>query len=313
MKKFLLCFVILSLSLFVEAQDTIKVDFSGSLYPSVQYFDFEDNSMNDYFYADTTQANNLWKIGDPIKNVFATGKFSNRALLTDTANPYPANNKSSFYMKLHHESIGWMDVMFSYKLNTDTLTDGGTIEISPDNGSTWFNIAEQSQDPNFQWNFTAFSGGGYQLTDTISSLGEPGMSGTSDWKSAYISVFYSPGCCVPWDFMLRFTFASDHIMNTAKDGWMLDNLWVQANMEGISKNDNVSRVTFYPNPTTHYLSFENLVEPTALVLYNSVGQHALETTVIKNETIDVSGLNPGIYLGVLKNSETYQTTKIIIQ
>jgi hypothetical protein len=312
MKKFTLCLLTITLSFFLQAQDTIKVDFAGTPNPSFHYFNFEDNSSNNYFYADSTQANNLWEIGDPIKTNFTSGISSYRALVTDTVNPYPINNTSSLYMNLYHSGLGWLEIMFWYKIDSDTITDGGTIEFSFDNGLSWYNITETHPDPQIWWsaNFST----GMNLTDTITSLGEPGISGTSDWEPGYVNIFNSvAGCCDPWTMKVRFSFASDNTMNNPKDGWILDNFSISAMMEGINNLNTSENISLFPNPSSNYISFENISESTTITLFNAAGEKTMETLVKENATIDVSRLTPGIYFAFCKNTKLHETKKIILK
>src|SRR5438874_270431 len=87
---------------------------------------------------DTTQANNLWHIGMPYKTIFNYAYSEWNAIVTDTSNPYPANNISSFIIKEPYVGLGQISFMHYYY--TDGHHAGGYVETSDDYGQTWNNI-----------------------------------------------------------------------------------------------------------------------------------------------------------------------------
>ena len=64
-------------------------------------------------------------------------------MITDTINLYPISNYSSFIIQniaSYGNIYGMKMFTGNYMVNTDSLTDYGKIEFSPDNGITWVNI-----------------------------------------------------------------------------------------------------------------------------------------------------------------------------
>ena len=69
----------------------------------------------------------------------------------------------------------------------------------------------------------------------------------------------------------------------------------------------------YPNPTLNYISIKNLDFNSLITIYNLAGQLVYSETNSndKNETIDLSGLNSGIYLLNISNNNNSYTYRII--
>ena len=69
----------------------------------------------------------------------------------------------------------------------------------------------------------------------------------------------------------------------------------------------------YPNPTLNYISIKNLDFNSLITIYNLTGQLVYSETNAnnKNKTIDLSGLNSGIYLLNISNNNNSYTYRII--
>lgn len=77
---------------------------------------------------------------------------------------------------------------------------------------------------------------------------------------------------------------------------------------GISNNEQL----FYPNPANKTLNVNKFIKN--LYIYDSNGKIVLElTNIIPNQIIDVSNLNKGTYIFVIKDENLFQTQKIVIQ
>ncbi len=98
---------------------------------------FDDTSTFTYIKIDTAYHNNIWQVGKPDKVLFNSAHTVPNAIVTDTINPYPTNNNSSFIFRAT-QTVGSTNFLlqFYFKINTDSLNDYGTIEASPDNGIT---------------------------------------------------------------------------------------------------------------------------------------------------------------------------------
>src|SRR5438105_2261192 len=111
-----------------------------------QFLNFDDTTYRNIVTIDTlSNLNNIWRVGHPNKTVFTSAHSSPRVIATDTLNTYPINDTSSFKI-IHTAGDGWasnfpgVNIEGWYYVNSDTLTDYGYIEFSPDHGNTWFRV-----------------------------------------------------------------------------------------------------------------------------------------------------------------------------
>src|SRR5204863_2124304 len=88
-----------------------------------RFFDLNDRDTGKYFFIDTTQAGNIWQIGTPSKTVFGSAYSTPLALITDSANAYPANNQSSFTVTIYTDDETFFS--FWHRIDADSLNDGG--------------------------------------------------------------------------------------------------------------------------------------------------------------------------------------------
>ena len=201
----------------------ISLKSSGQYTPLTFNFDTIEN-----VYIDTSIIGNTWQIGRPQKTIFNNPFNGQRAILTDTINFYPNNNLSEFIIKTPTYMSNWggIEFYFRHKFDTDTLVDGGTIEVSYD-GINWENILTSQA-------LFGFPTNSFSLNDTVSSLNEPGFSGQSqNWKIVHYFWNYPPTDTI----RVKFKFASDNTNNN-REGWMIDSLYFSYNLGiGISENN----------------------------------------------------------------------------
>ncbi len=284
---------------------SISLNSSGQYTPLTFNFDTIEK-----VYIDTSINGNIWQIGRPQKTIFNSAFNGQRAILTDTINFYPNNNLSEFIIKTPTYMSNWggIEFYFRHKFDTDTLIDGGTIEVSYD-GINWENILTS---PALFIRNNSFS-----MNDTVSSLNEPGFSGQSkNWKEVHYFWNYPPTDTI----RVKFKFASDNTDNN-REGWMIDSLYFEYNLGiGIAENNfSLDNFVLYPNPSADNstLLFNNK-NSTAheLTLINSTGQ-AIST--INNITADHFVINNknipnGIYFFILKTTDKKVASgKLIIE
>jgi len=277
----------------------------GSVY-SQNYWDynidFEDTTQFFRLEIDTnTNPNNIWQIGTPQKTLFTSAYSLPNAILTDTFNPYPINDTSMFIIKHVADWLGGFTyehtVILSgkYQVNSDSLTDFGFIEFSPDNGVTWINL----------------------LTDTIYLnqgcydwwWGKPTLTGNSNgWSDFYVWLagFGNDFNIMPGDTVqYRFTFISDSLQSN-KDGLMYDNLHFEDWAEVIKNIQNQLVSKSFPNPaldmlTIEYENIDNSLHEVSV--YNEKGKQILikRTTNQSKFEINLKNLCSGIYYYKLTN------------
>ncbi|MCT4582966.1 MAG: T9SS type A sorting domain-containing protein [Flavobacteriales bacterium] len=266
-----------------------------------------------------TSSSNIWELGKPSKVLFDSAYSFNRVLITDSISNYPINNHSSFiliptdnYGGTVPSPAGWADNMlveFMYKIDSDSLLDGGYIEVSYDYGQSWDNIIN---DLNVFIDYLPYD-------DTLYN-GEYGVSGTvTEWQYASINWIWSmPIKAFTIDtLMIRFNFISDAI-ETNKEGWMIDNLRVSyQNYFGNVGSNNFNQIKAYPNPA--HESFTIKIKD--IDSYNSLLAHLIDnsgrivlTYPIQyiNSQISLKNVPKGLYhLIVKENGNVIGKSKII--
>ena len=103
--------------------------------------DFEDTAALHHLRIDSvSNLNDIWQVGAPQKTIFTNAYSNPNVIVTDTINPYPINDTSSFTI-VNVAGDGFTyphtaSLIGEYSVNSDTLTDFGTIEFSPDNSTS---------------------------------------------------------------------------------------------------------------------------------------------------------------------------------
>ncbi len=262
------------------------------------FFTFENELHQTAIEIDTiSNPNNCWQIGTPGKTIFNAAFSPPNAILTDTINSYPPNDTSFFIVSYYFEfwatsflGGGGLLFYFSYKVDTDSLSDYGFIEFSPDNGTSWLSIMKDS----------VFSPTGYIYWDTNSD--NPIFTGNSGgWRTSSVVLDLGPhyNIEVGDTILFRFGFISDSI-DTNREGWLIDDIHVidmWLNMNDYSLHPTIK---VYPNPSNGLLNVETLNQSgiEEVAVYNNLGQ-VLRTQVYASHTyssqIDLQDFPPGIY------------------
>lgn len=264
------------------------------------WINFDDGQCEDGLFIDNvSNVNNVWQIGNPQKNSFTDAYSLSNAIVTDTINPYPINDTSSFIIS-HIAGQGFY-YNFSaaiegyYMVNSDSLNDFGSIELSPDNGNTWIDMindnsvssAWQSQIPTLTGNSNGWK---FFQFNTLSTAGTLGIT---------------PGDTLQY----RFTFISDSIVDSL-DGLMFDSFLLVDFVTGIDEiGFNKIESKTFPNPTmnTITIEFDNPQQTTfELKIINNAGKEVLIHSELKGSSaiIDISSLDNGIYTYILRSSES---------
>lgn len=278
------------------------------------YFDFStppDSSVY-FIIPEINQPGNTWQRGTVNKPYFTSGSPGPRALVTDSINPYPANNRSSFSFTVIncqglHPPGGYTALLlqFSYSVNADSLKDGGTVEISHNHGLSWTNAI---YDTGHVMNVSGF----YSGDDIISSLGKPGFTGNR--KGAFAGIWFKPAYSPDADTMIfKFTFGSDSIQ-TNKDGWMVSSIFIRPFYEGIDEKFKPDLITIFPNPATSgvFIRIKSRLTPKSRIrLENSLGQVAGEF-VADQQLMRLDPPVPGVYLVTYDDGIFYTVKKLII-
>jgi len=257
----------------------------------------------------TIDTNGLWQVGQSDKSFLQPGNNQN-VLITDTVLDYPINANESFtiHWPAHEHSIFNFILSFDHSMDSDSLKDGGRIEISYDYGQTWVDIYDDAI-TNVALNTENF----YSQSDTLFD-GSAGFSGHFSNKHSVIQwVWIIPLKSFPTDTMYyRFNFLSDSIDNN-KEGWLIENLhFSYADMQGgISNiNDSFSYFEMSPNPSKEVVQIQSNLKEFALTIYSLKGT-PLETFT-NEKTLNLSGFSSGIYLVKMETPEGNICTKKLI-
>ncbi len=272
----------------------------------IQILNFD--SPSNMLSIDTTNPNNLWQVGPPNKTIFDSALSAPNVIVTDTASPYSINSNSSFTVGFTLN--GNMPVIeFDHRFDTDSLKDGGFIEISNDNGASWLRLRDTlvlSASPSnypFDWWAISSTVGFYGLTDFLPN-NRIGFSGKSNgWQHAEIHFHCWAFKTYP-TFLLRFTFVSDSIHNP-KDGWMIDNLFINGTGICASLDENaLTKVKAYPNPFSHKTRIDlegHQITNGSYTIYNLQGQALKSENVFSPSSIEIgrNNLPAGAYTMVI--------------
>ncbi len=283
---------------------------------TLEFIDFDFTSTSNRFDKITYNSNNFWEIGMPNKIILKGAYSGDSAIITGISNSYPVNCSSSFTVSLD----AWESLHFKHKYSTTKGKDGGLIEMSIDNGQTWYPML----DP------IGFFGVGAVTVehrpymnqgDTLYN-GEYGFSGSQiNWKSDSITLCYM-ALKTNFDFLVRFTFISDNVFDNL-DGWMIDDLEIRpyggcpTNVEELAHTN----LRFFPNPASGFATLEILndkVSAATIEIYNELGEIVFEQQATLNNgnnrvPISLSTLSNGLYFVKLNTGSIQSSTTLFVQ
>jgi hypothetical protein len=266
--------------------------------------DFEDTCYHQFISIDTNvYRNNRWQVGKPDKVSFDSAFTLFNAMVTDTLDPYPANDTSVFTFKLpvrlpelcysYHPPLNM--ISFFYKLDIDSNTFA-RIEVSTDSGLSWKNLND-SLPAGFLWN-----GPPVNLSTS-----------TTEWK--VFSVYTNPTFPVPWHdtVFFRFTFISDSLFAN-KDGWIIDNFnfWYLCE-GGVATVANPNLITLYPNPSHGNLYFhtDKPHKEATITIYDMQGRQVYNSPSPANGYLNLQ-LPDGVYTLKYSDEEEYCVKQVVI-
>jgi hypothetical protein len=277
----------------------------GNAQPDLYDLNFEDTSQIWRVQIDT---NSCWQIGRPQKPTFSSAYSAPNVAVTDTVNPPPVND-TSFLRIIHVASLGLevghtVIIAGKYFVDSDTLSDYGTIEFSPDNGTTWIDLINDT-------NYSSY----------IYIWGQPPvLTGRSNgWNDFWILLSelgplfnVQPGDTV----LYRFSFISDSVQ-TNRDGLMYDDLHFEDWAEGVAEGRSSSLISVFPDPAEDLVSISYATNGRGVItIYNASGG------LVKQTEHDFSSgsflfrreqLPAGIYFVEIRDEEKIYRGKIILK
>ena len=293
--------------------------------------DFE--SPYEYLKVDTS-SQNIWQIAEPGKTFFDSARSLSNAIITDSIQSYPVNNHSYFDVLMGSFNYGEhfpysISLEFFYKIDSDSLRDGGYITFSVDNGETWANVMDEDGPPfDYCWGIQPKWSWGwlnipmYTSDDTLYN-GEYGLSGHSeDWKRSVLTWSFLPvktDCPESGDTMIvRFNFLSDSI-DTQKEGLKIDDIRLFTYcLSGVESYEQAAPLfLIQPNPVTDRStikimeSYKNI----RLQLFRMDGQLVRQADYQYQNEIDLlrGDLASGVYLLRLNLDGREVTRKVVME
>lgn len=240
---------------------------------------------------------NIWQIGHPQKHTIDNAFSQPNVIITDTIDSYPPNNMSVFEIG-HQAQEGFIDggvAVFSgfYFVDSDSLLDYGTIEFSPDDGTTWINL----------------------LTDTVYSdyynwfTEKPVLTGSSfSWRFFGIQlagikeIFEIDSTTI---VSYKISFISDDINNN-KDGLVFDDLHFKDYLLKINALDESVFIDISPNPCQEALrvSVKDFSESKLTLTLLNINGEIIKHKTLLNDNVNEINMNEviqGIYIVIVKN------------
>jgi len=278
-------------------------------------FSFEDENMNynhdfsNFFQNDFSINSNLFETGSSPKNPYLNDVFGYNALMTDTVNNYTKNNFSSIRIKVRCVECnnGEFSIYFYHKLDCDSLNDGGLVQYSTNDGTTWDNIINCSF-----CNLINF----YDTNDSITSMDDVGFNkSVSDWEMSGI-LLNSQENASEIDF--RFVFSSDSSDN-AKLGWSIDNFSVGSSTVMVPENITTNEIELFPNPITD-ISVSYLKDPVDIInsiaIYDITGKTIIteKNILCRQYLLHRNDFYPGLYIYTIETvSNRHLFGKFIVE
>ena len=300
--------ILLTLGLIITITSTSFGQIIGD--PDNYNLNFESQDELKHLRIDTiSNPNNIWQIGKPLKALFSNAYSIPNAIVTDRINTYPTNDTSVFIITniANGQGFEWPHTVIlagQFFVNSDTLTDYGKIEFSPDNGVTWIDMLNDTVIIDTTYN------------DVWYWYNKPVLTGNSNqWKDFWVNLarlghFY--GVHDGDTILYKFSFISDNIQ-TNKEGLMFDDLHFEDWVEGIEEiGFGLIKSKCFPNPAKNKLTilFNNKHNsPFKIFIYNILGHEIYNSqTNSNNVKIKVSQFNKGIYFYKLVNKKDKKFT-----
>lgn len=265
-------------------------------------YTFEDTTCMSRINIDTVNYHhNIWQVGHAQKSVFDGSICSTKVIVTDSVNPYPANDTSVFMLRTLAQMgaiYGILSFGGNYYVQTDTLKDYGKIEFSPDRGLTWIDLMKD----------TAYNASIHWFSPKPTFTGHSYTCKHFDvWITDIGSVFnihYGD------TLLFRFTFISDSVFDNL-GGLMFDNIQFADFVEGISETHFIPiKSKIYPNPTSDMFTveFENpLAETYEISIYDMHSKLMFRENYTSNKiVINANLFKPDVYVYKLTNLKDHK-------
>ncbi len=272
-------------------------------------------------------AGNLWQIGIPQKSFLNAAFSGSRAIVTDTLNPCPTDNTSSFTYIIRdpYTKTCFTRMEFWHKYDMDSTGDSGTLDASYDGGNTWMAVSDTTL---FPWGSFFYWEGDYHAFSQSYTPHTLIINGKSDgWiRSAFIWQWFIPVKRAdtirlnPDSLMVRFTFHSDSSTNH-REGWMVDQIvtssaWGEL-CSGLEEKLPAGHLSVTPNPLYSHALLQTgfRMKAATLTIYDSFGRLVKEIRDLSGNSylLERENLSPGLYFfRMTENNNIMAAGKLII-
>lgn len=263
-------------------------------------FDYDTCYRQTLFIDTVNYHHNLWQVGKPHKVNFDSAYIYSQpnVIVTDTLNPYSANDTSVFFLKIPLLSDGWplSQVDFMYRTDIDS---GEMIKV------------ELSSDTLLQWKDaitdTLPYGLSRNLYDTVFRRFTP------DWEWFPLHRSWPPHPYSNDTVIMKFTFISDSV-GPGKDGWMIDYIHLSYYWESVPLFQNPTLITLFPNPShgNIYLHTDKPNKDATITIHNLQGQQVYSGIAPFNGYLNMQ-LPNGVYTLRYSDDEEYCVKQVVIQ
>jgi hypothetical protein len=289
--KFILICVFLIFNTFVYPQHT-----------DIYFTNFnQPNSESASVYIDSSHHNNIWQAGNPKKYFFRLNHPTDTtSMVTLLTKPYPPSNTSIFTVvfkpDLLPENIEHFSLRFSYQIDTDTLSDIGYVEVSPDMGVTWDNLSSSHSKyviyrlfQNAEYDSFYFTGRAVFMHNAMPNISF-GIKG--DFLKCNTLMF-------------RFTIRSDSI-DTNKEGWCINEVFLFVTrgngIDNQNKDNNKDLLCYYIDDNKSLFFKLQGSEIKEYRLYDINGKMVKESKVTASSaTLSSENLPAGFYTLAVSN------------
>jgi hypothetical protein len=309
MKKILLGITLICFSYVVNAQQWTEY---------YQYLDGADTIGNPYHGVLIIEkdSNSLWQIGVPNKSYFTSANSSPNVIVTDTINPYPINDTSSFQFGISTNLFnfsGILAIQWTQKLDIKIGQDIGIVEYSIDTGQTWVNTFNNP----YVYNFYGYNNN--SNVDTINN--EVGFLGVDPiWRDIWLCFDGSYFSTITDSLIVRYTFKSDSIFDNS-DGWMIDNFVIHPTwFHTINELEQNEYALLFPNPTNDGKINIQIKKIKDYQVIETIKVYDVNGTLVKSYglsptkfQIDLSDLKNGTYVIKIRTNKKEVTKKIVLE
>ena len=296
----IICFGILQVPVRSQLSDIVFIDFETS---SPVMIDIDSS--------------NIWQTGKPDKSLFTNSRSGMRAIMTDTINPYPTNNHSTFHFTVYKPQYDQQCALwftFWHYFDMDTINDYGYVDFSYNGGTDWHTGTD------WDLNFEEFFFERYFEDQKIGGDFDPIITGKSHgWvRDQYIMQWYNgvkkgtSDAIYPDSIMIRFNFVSDSVQNS-RDGWMIDDIRVERLVCGGVTDYKNDLFTIFPNPTNGLITLQAYNSGPLMVTLLGINGQELLTIEVNDPMcqLDLSSYQRGIYFITVRSQDFVITQKIV--